>query len=832
MVNKIKYRSIFIICATLLLVFGCSRKKDKFLNKSFHSITTKYNYLYNGNNLLERALEDLNEQQKDNFWKLLPLEKYKPINNQEDSQNESPTDFSNAEEKAVLAIQKHSMNIQGNEENPIMDKAYLLLGKARYFDQRFIPSLEAFNYILYKHPTSTLTNEVEIWKEKINIRLGQNERAIENLKNIIIYNNLEDYDLAQANIFLAQAYINTMSQDSAIQCLKTARNLIKEKPIKARYNYILGQLYDNLKEKDSANDLYTENISYKRKIPREYFIHSHIRRAANSDSIANSIMQLNEFIENIENRPFLGALYHQRALLNLKLNNDSLAVNSFNKSLEAIIDDQYLQRVNYQKLAEISFDNNEYLSAGLYYDSTLTKLERKTKLYRKIKKKRDNLQDLIFYEDITRINDSILALVNMSMNEREKYFQQYISELKKKEDELKEEEETEQDFGSQNILTQQPISYKDAVFYFYNPTAVAYGKTEFSKKWGKRKLINNWRWSIEFDDVKSKKTQIVGKEIIKDSIYSVAFYINRIPKKPKIIDSLKTITNDAYFKLGAIYKDKFNEFVISNKRLTRLLEKKPELSLIPPAKYNMYKNYISLGETIKAAQIKEDIITNYSESKYAEYLLDPEKELSAAENNAIAIYNNIYEKYNNKKYVEVIQLCDENIKQLYNNTMVPKIEMLKAVSIAREYGYDKYKEYLTFIKLNYSTSIEGKEAELIIENVLPRLSSKSFIENKNSENFKIFYLFSKASNIELDNFLTHINEAIGKIEYLELKTSKDYYNNIVTFVVLHGLKSYDGAMGLVEMLNENSGINNEYFVASSENYKTIQIHKNLEEYLK
>ena len=192
----------------------------------------------------------------------------------------------------------------------------------------------------------------------------------------------------------------------------------------------------------------------------------------------------------------------------LKSNNDSLAVSSFNKSLEAIIDDQYLQRVNYQKLAEISFDNNEYLSAGLYYDSTLTKLERKTKLYRKIKKKRDNLQDLIFYEDITRINDSILALVNMSMNEREKYFQQYISELKKKEDELKEEGETEQDFGSQNILTQQPISYKDAVFYFYNPTAVAYGKTEFSKKWGKRKLINNWRWSIEFDDVKSKKIQI------------------------------------------------------------------------------------------------------------------------------------------------------------------------------------------------------------------------------------------------------------------------------------------------------------------------------------
>jgi hypothetical protein len=28
-----------------------------------------------------------------------------------------------------------------------IDEAYLLLGKARYYDQRFIPALDAFNYI-------------------------------------------------------------------------------------------------------------------------------------------------------------------------------------------------------------------------------------------------------------------------------------------------------------------------------------------------------------------------------------------------------------------------------------------------------------------------------------------------------------------------------------------------------------------------------------------------------------------------------------------------------------------------------------------------------------
>ena len=69
-----------------------------------------------------------------------------------------------------------------------MDEAYLLLGKSRYYDQRFIPSLEAFNYILYKYPTSQYINHVKIWKEKINIRLGQSETAIVNLKELILEN--------------------------------------------------------------------------------------------------------------------------------------------------------------------------------------------------------------------------------------------------------------------------------------------------------------------------------------------------------------------------------------------------------------------------------------------------------------------------------------------------------------------------------------------------------------------------------------------------------------------------------------------------------------------
>ena len=51
-----------------ILIAGCSRKKDKFLNKNFHSVTTKYNFLFNGNNLYAEGLSDLENDVRENFW--------------------------------------------------------------------------------------------------------------------------------------------------------------------------------------------------------------------------------------------------------------------------------------------------------------------------------------------------------------------------------------------------------------------------------------------------------------------------------------------------------------------------------------------------------------------------------------------------------------------------------------------------------------------------------------------------------------------------------------------------------------------------------------------
>src|SRR5690606_28696334 len=105
-------------------------------------------------------------------------------------------------------------------------------------------------------------------------------------------------------------------------------------------------------------------------------------------------------------------------------------VEYFNRSLLTPSDDTYLRSLNYETLGNIYFDEANYKLAGAYFDSTLTQLPENSRAYRFVKKKRDNLEDVIYYENIADLNDSILYLVKLSDAERLDYFTEYTDRLK------------------------------------------------------------------------------------------------------------------------------------------------------------------------------------------------------------------------------------------------------------------------------------------------------------------------------------------------------------------------------------------------------------------
>jgi len=838
-------RKIATIFAVLsLFLSSCSRKKNSFISRNYHAVTAEYNALYNGYNALNDGVTSLNESYQDNYWEILPIER---MQIKEDvflpGQSKNPN-FERAEEKAAKTIQKHSMNIDGKENNPQMDEAYLLLGKARYFDQRFIPALEAFNYILYKYPASDKINQAKIWREKTNIRLENDELAIDNLKRLLEQEELKDQDLADATSMLAQAYLNINSIDSALTQIKIASRHTRKNEEKGRYNIIKGQLYNTLSFKDSANMAFNEVMDLHRKTPRVYYINAHLGKVRNFDldkgNKSEFMDYLSELEENRENRPFLDKIYYEIGEFHRLNKSDSVSTAYYNKSLRTNSADKYLKAINYQRLGDMNFNNSQYLSAGSYFDSTMLNLKKNSKFYRAIKRKRDNLEEVIFYEDIAKRNDSILYLINLPDKDRILVFEALVKGLKEKDKAIKEKEAIKQNAGliidpdKNTGIENLPNNISSQSFYFYNPTTVAFGKNEFIKIWGEREYKNNWRWSKSgtTSGQDNQVPELVLDRLSEDEKYDPDFYISRIPTDQKEIDSIVKDRNFAYYQLGLIYKDKFREFELSKDKLKELLKSNPEERLILPAKYNLYKVYLELNKPGEAGIVKSDILENYPDSRYAMILSNPDMPLEKDKNSPEVLYETLYSIHESQDYTEVISKCDEYVALFEGEKMVSKFEFLKATAIGRLKGYDSYKEALNYIALNYPNSPEGKQAERLIQQALPKLASKDFKDDNASNKFKVVYQFDDASKEEINEFVKVLNEVIKDVFVYDLTSSVDVYSKNTTFVVVHGLRSIDGAKGFAEILGDNKDkIMKDHIAISTKNYEIIQIHKNLESYL-
>ena len=833
---KNSFNYIIVGILILLTVSSCSRKKDRFINRSWHAVNTKYNILFNGNVALESGKNDVITAYKDNYWEILPVERLQISDAIVLDNKAKNSSIELAEVKAVKAIQKHGMNIKGKEKNPQIDEAYMLLGKARYFDNRFIPALEAFNYILFKYPASSNINLAKIWRAKTNIRLQNEDVAIQNLKKLIELEKLSKYDIVEASSTLAQAYITTKSLDSAITQLQMASKLTKNNEQRGRLHFIEGQLYSNLGKKDSANLAFDKVIALNRRSPRVYMINAHLEKIKNFDSKNGDKIALQDLLEDLEtnreNRPFLDRIYHQIAQYQLQNQSDSTAISYFNKSLRTNSEDQLLTATNYQILGDLNFDYSEYSLAGSYYDSTLLNLKENSKPFREIKRKRDNLEDVIYYETIARDNDSILSVVAMSNKEREAYYQTYIENLKAEAEALKKaEKSSENSFG----IAQNSGFKKGKSFYFYSPTTVAFGKNEFIRIWGDRALETNWRWSSESTQqgVKSEDEIVKVSKEEEQKRYSVDYYLAQLPTQENVLDSISKERNFAYYQLGLIYKDKFKEYKLSKDKLEQLLNQNPEERLILPAKYNLYKVYALLDLKRLQALAKADIIENHPESRYAEILLNPESALSNNENSPETLYNNLYAQFESGEYQQVIEGCDLQIIRLDGDQIIPKLELLKVTAKARLFGFETYKEGLNFVALNYPSSIEGKKAARMYETVIPQLESAEFVQDSTQTNFKTIFKFKTSETDEIKTFEETLSTAIEDVDYFKLSVSKDRYDTNTIFVVVHGLKSVQGAFGFVEILKDKNDleISKPFFGISSKNYQTVQIHKNLEAYL-
>ncbi|MGG7036172.1 MAG: tetratricopeptide repeat protein, partial [Flavobacterium sp.] len=764
--------------------------------------------------------------------------------------------FDRAETKAVKAIQKHSMYIGGAEKNYQMDEAHLLLGKSRYYEQRFVPALEAFNYVLYKYPSSDKIYEVKIWREKTNMRLENDGLAVNNLRKLLKEIKFKDQIYADANAALAQAFLNLEEKDSAVAKLKIAIDFTKSNEEKSRYRYILGQIYEELGLVDSAFTAYRTVIDMKRKAGRQYVIHSHIRLANHFDYEKGDtlafINKYNELLADRENRPYLDFLDHQMGVFYDKKQNYKEAKAFYNFSLRDKSRDEYLIASNYRNLATIYFNSAEYVTAGKYYDSTLVHLQPRTREHNLIRKKRENLEDVIKYEGIAHRNDSIIALYNMSGEDKKKFVDSYITELKKKEEAQKKQAEKEALIKENQALTGAgnppgmvtpkgaAVSAGSSSFYFYNPTTVENGKKQFAKIWGKRSQQDFWRLPVKASGNIERKspseteadTTAVQKDKQQDEKYTADYYLKQIPESPVYMDSLVKERNFAYYQLGVIYKEKFKEYQLAVNKLEQLLKNQPEERLVLPAMYHLYKLYEILDKA-KAEEMKSRILSEYPDSRYAQILGNPNGEsVEAGEDSPVVAYDKLFREYQEGDMKAVLPKTEEAIERYNGDEIVPKFELLKANVIGKLKGLNEYKTALNYVALNYPNSEEGKEADKILTVNVPKLEALQ-LGKYPSVNWKILYQTKDFEDKNTKALRAKIAKFIKDRSLDKLFLSLDVYTMTDNFVVIHGMNTEDVAQAIVSILKDYKDykVTDEATIISAENYAVVQIKKNFDEYL-
>lgn len=857
----------------LFFLVACSTKNNTFLSRNSHALSTKYNILYNGQIGLDKGVEAIKFNSTDNFWKRLPVEKMQLNDDITASGKPKNADFELAETKATKAIQKHSMNIGGREQNSQIDEAYLLLGKARYYDQRFVPALDAFNYILYKYPNSSRIYEAKIWREKTNMRMGNDGLVVKNMTQLLKDKKLGKQIFADANALLAEAFLNLEEKDSAVAKLKIANNFTRRNTEKARYQFILGQLYEELGKKDSAIYSYESVIKMNRKSERKYVIQSHARKAQLFDyqkgDTTAFLKTYNKLIADRENRPFLDVLFYQMGVFYDKNDKQKQALDFYNASLKKATADQYLIASNYRNIGNMHFKNAAYPIAAKYYDSTLVKLDLKTREFIHIQKIRKDLDEVILYEAIATRNDSIMKVVSLSEADRVSYFEKHIETLKK-EDEAKRISEEKLKEKLENIKRNTTTTSMDAAissqdpakpsrkppvspptmtnsnqtgsaFYFYNPTTVSFGKVEFKKIWGNRNIGGNWRMSTAKTSLVSKDTLNSNKEVPEEKLaegeekiieeYTTDFYLKQLPTKQTAIDSIAKERNSAYYQLGVIYKEKFKEYELATNKLEQLLQNNPEEKLILPAMYNLYKIY-QITNSTKAEEMRNRVSVQFPNSRYAQIINNSNPDESIINDTPESVYNKWYKLYEEEQFVTVLEKSDALINQFAGDEIVSKFELLKASAIGKLKGLSAYKNALQYVADNYPNSEEGIKAQQILNDQIPFLEKMDF-STTDTHNWKIIYKVPTADNQSIKAIEEKIKKFMEGENVQKLTYSHDIYTDKESFVTVNGIKTEAYARSISSLLKERKDfkIDRPAIVLTNENYKVIQIKKNLDAYL-
>ena len=549
-----------------------------------------------------------------------------------------------------------------------------------------------------KKEDNTAYSEGMLWLAKTYIERGKYSNAeylLRKLSQSMVKKEVErEIPVAKSYLYMVQK-----EYDKAIPELRKAIDVSNDGKLKARYAYIIAQLYQNKNDYANALSAFQEVKDHKGNFRMDFNADLSIEKnglLAGTESNELASKKINKMLGEEKYSEFRDQIYFTLGEISLAQNNDKEALINFTLSIRNNLNNPPLKSEAYYYMATLNFEKEEYVAAKYYYDSTLMSMNKLDERYNEVSLYTKNLSRIARNIETIELQDSLLFLSGLSQEKLDKLADMLVLEQRAADEEVeinKSKGKTSQPKMGSGRQNSRKRGFGNSKFFAYNLAAKEKGANEFRKRWGDRKLEDNWRRldsqsfnTFDDEDVEEEEEKEITDAERKRALVDVPSTIASLEKANAAIE-------EALYDLGVAFRGAVKNYQKSVDALEKLVVRYPQSEKILDVYYYLYLSYSDLGNSSKAEYYKNRIIQEFPDSRFAKALQDPNYFASLKdENNSVELYyDNTYELFDNGEYVNVKNRIAES-ETLFGkeNAMKAKFGLLSAMVTGAEEGKKGY----------------------------------------------------------------------------------------------------------------------------------------------
>ena len=757
-----------ILC---IVLFGsCSARKNTAPSRFFHALNSRYNTYFNGKTTFDEALRAMNEGYKESFTEQIHMY---PINSMYNADKTTTGGaFDRAIEKGNKAIKLHSITekpprkegwqkdpkqvkLQAVEEyNPFIKHCWMLIAESHFYNCDFLTAAVTYSYISRHYATDpVLVAEARIRQARCYTQMDwfyETNNILKKLSETGIPPQLQkNYDR-----MFAEYLIKSDQTEKAIPYLQSAIPSEKNKRLRSRMRYLLGQLYLNNNQNELAYQTFGKVASSNP--PYEIEFASRIRQTEvfPGNNYEKVLKMLRRMSKSDKNKDFLDQVFYAMGNVYLTQQDTVKAIDSYAQGIEKSTQNGVDKAICQIRLGDIYFTQKDYIKAQPCFSGAMSGITKEYKDYNRISRLSETLDALVVHYEAVHLQDSLQVLAAMPEAQRLAVIDKIIAQIIEEEKKAKEEADKEAFLAQQaargtglnqrnNIPTPAtPAGPGANAFYFYNPQVVSQGKTQFENKWGKRKLEDNWRRTNKqvallptgdenqatvgtpADDLTTpsdsiQTAQATQTESAQDP-KTREYYLQQIPFTEDEVVASNTIIMDGMFNMGMIYKDKLEDKDLSVEVFEDLQRRFPDNTYRLEYYYQIYLMALRFKDTDLAEKYKALLLADFPDDDYSIAVSDPDYEYNMRMMNSVqdSIYETTYDSYLAGDTVTVRSNYQVVSAKYPLAKLLPKFMFLNALTYVQAGDPDGFKKELTLLTDKFPSADVSELASEMLKGLL------------------------------------------------------------------------------------------------------------------